>query len=239
MTASAVSTKTLARQQQPIAALSAENRYILNCLIAGFAIGQIARSMNVSDSAVSQAISAAGLQDLAVATRVQRQQQASETDDLIGKIENKALKQLDVVIGMMNDPIKLARTAQLLNGMKRRSQLEERQGGQDAGRVATIIMPVQIVQSHFTFNERNQAVEIDGRTLVATTGDALMQELASAPVALPRSEDLQRPPQEYNPHVSNKESARTETGGRAVAFASTGLKRNPPADPAECIADVL
>jgi predicted transcriptional regulator len=160
---------------KPLESLTGNQQFIVRCLVSGYSQSQIAMSLGVSESAVSQQIDTYALRERAGALRMRQHEELAETDTNIASVELKALRKLNMVVDFIADPMKLARIAKEMNSMQRRSQpLNSSSDG--GGQIVNIILPATVA-AQFKFNSSNEAIEIDGRTLVSTTGAQMLKEL--------------------------------------------------------------
>lgn len=139
-----------------------------SCLQQGFTQEEIAQSLSVDPSYVSQLCAAHGLQP--VDTDMQ------DIDALYKRAEKQALEQLMRTLGTVHDPMKLTRIATQLNATKRRSVAPPSVTEGSGHKFVTLQMP-QLTTAQFTFNANGEAVaystEGEQRPLVTVTADQL------------------------------------------------------------------
>lgn len=143
--------------------MALDSAYITNCLAGGFTVTQIADSLGVTPSAVTQHAQAAGLYEKVAELMGRRQKQAASIDERLANIEERAAKALEASITMIADPMKLVRILQVVNAAKRRSIPEQQQVASSAPVVLNL--PSHIT-ANFHFNAQNEAVAIGERPLV-------------------------------------------------------------------------
>lgn len=149
-------------------------QFIQSALDRGFTQAQIADSMGVSESYVSQLCVQ---YQLAAAA----QQRFSKHDELYEQTELAALQRLKNTIAYDPDlgAVALARIAATLNGTKRRSQTETPVVQKQL--VVTLNMPVSMA-AQFVFNGSNEAIAVqseEGTRVLATATSKQVAEMAA------------------------------------------------------------
>lgn len=139
-----------------------------SCLQQGFTQEEIAQSLSVDPSYISQLCAAHQLQPVDGTLQ--------DIDDLYKRAEKQALEQLMRVLGTVHDPLKLTRIATQLNATKRRSVAPPSITEGSGNKFVTLQMP-QLTTAQFTFNANGEAVaysaEGEQRPLVTVTADQL------------------------------------------------------------------
>lgn len=159
--------------------------FIVECLQQGFEQKAIADALGCSESYVSQLIAARP--ELRQAKQ-QLSDRYADTDALYDKIEQEALKQLEMRLATCTKPMELVRIAQAMNAAKRRSLPVEVGAGAGAGTVVHVTIPQQVAVQQFQFNAHNQAIALtatDGkqeRALITASTEQL-DRLAAAVAA--------------------------------------------------------
>lgn len=134
---------------------------IVAALAHGFTDAQIADSLGVTQSAVSQAIDAHGLRE-----RANVNSRFAEHDEKLNTLEGVVLDKLGKLIncGMVLDPLKLTAIYKTLNGAKRRSMAEGNQLPGTNVQLISINLP-QHVQVKVGLNSRNEVVSVGENAL--------------------------------------------------------------------------
>lgn len=141
--------------------------FIRGCLQQGFTQEEIAQSLAVDPSYVSQLCSAHKLSA--------GNERFAEIDDLYEQLERQALQQLKRVMGTVHDPLKLTRIAASMNSSKRRS-LASPIVTEGRGTLVQLTLP-QAMAAQFIFNASGEAVACQSegatRPLVTVTAEQL------------------------------------------------------------------
>lgn len=137
---------------------------IIKLLAAGLPAARVAESLGIDPSYVSQFLSIeenkAAVQD----AKFEVLNQHNEADSKLNRLEDKVRDQLEQTIGMIWDPMKLARVFQVVNAAKRRGV--ERISDISAGStVVNLNMPQRIV-NNFVVNSHNQVINAGGEDLI-------------------------------------------------------------------------
>lgn len=151
-------------------------KYIQSCLAQGFTQAQVADSLGVDASYISQVCAQFSITEAPL-------QQFAAIDELYEELELKALKQLKLLISSCTKPMDLLRIATSINGAKRRS-LGSTTSVQVQQATATGIVRLGLPKaavSAFVMNEQNEAIgwkeEAEGKEQVRTLLTATQQQL--------------------------------------------------------------
>lgn len=148
---------------------SSSRDYIVAGLRNGFNDSQIAQALGVTQSAISQAIDAHGLRELANANS-----KFIEHDEKLNDLESTVLTKLEKSIQhAILDPLKLTAIYKTLNGAKRRSLAEGQNLGNNNVQLVNINLP-RHVQVKVGLNSRNEVVEVEGRPLLTLPAGKLV-----------------------------------------------------------------
>lgn len=152
---------------------SLTREHLIDAVAAGFTDSQIAESLGVTPSAVCQAIEKYDIRNLAETKK--KASKFSGIDENLNKAEEFLAKKLVAVVAELNDPVKIARTLQMVNAMKRRS-LDEGTPNAPQTNIAILNMPTR-TQVQVVRNENNEVIEIDGREMLTINPNILMQRV--------------------------------------------------------------
>ena len=148
-------------------------KYIQTCLAQGFSQQQVADSLGVDATYISQVCSQYSITEAP-------QPQFAGIDALYEELEMKALKQLKLAIAQCVKPMELLRIATSINATKRRSlgtklEVNSQQAAASAG-IVRLSLPKAAVNS-FIVNERNEAI---GWTEDGQQGEPVVRSLLTA-----------------------------------------------------------
>jgi len=137
-----------------------DKNFVVTALRNGFTDTQIAESLGVTPSAVSQAIDAYGLREMA-----KQNSKFESIDSGLNDLEDTLVKKLkeSVRFAVLN-PMQLASILRTVNGAKRRSGGE---GGPTIG-INTQLVHLTLPQRrevHVVKSARNEVIEVEGRVL--------------------------------------------------------------------------
>lgn len=150
---------------------TAQQETIVAALRAGFSDSQIAASLGITQSAVSQFIEEHGLKGLAA-----QNSKFTSIDAKVTELEEVVLDKLGKLVkNTVLDPIKLTAIFKTLNGAKRRSLAE----GQNIVnyndvRLVNLQLP-QHVKVQVGLSSRNEVIEVDGRAINTIPAGRLAQ----------------------------------------------------------------
>lgn len=147
--------------------------HLIDAVAAGFTDSQIAESLGVTPSAVAQAIEKYDIKNLAETKA--KASKFSTIDDALNKAEEILALKLVQSVQMMEDPLKIARVLQTVNGAKRRS-LDEGATQTPQTQIAILNLPQRQIVNVIT-NANNEVVEIDGRPMLTINPAVLMQRI--------------------------------------------------------------
>lgn len=218
-------------------------QYVARCLADGFTQAQVAASLGVSESYISQVCTEHSI-------TVQPQMQFADIDALYEDIERTALKALRASISQATKPLDLLRIATAVNATKRRSvgttlTYEQKVQQETLRRGVVHLALPSAVASQFILNERNEAVgwTTPGEaalTVASSTdaaSDAASSVAASSPASVPAS-SAPAPAPATGPAVRPLLTASSkQLADLAAAMeANRSLQALPPSAPA-CVGD--
>lgn len=145
--------------------------FIISALRGGFGEAQIAEALNVTVGAVEQLINAHGLRDLAV-----KNSKFENIDNKLNTIEEKVLEQLDKQVRFIQDPMKLTRILQVVNGSKRRSLAEGRPIQDNSVRLVQLNLPER-AELNVTLNARKEVIGLNGREFSTMPSGQVVKDL--------------------------------------------------------------
>jgi len=154
--------------------LSATETKALNLLGQGFAPEMVASAIGVSPSRISQLLSQDGFAEQVAAARFQNLASQTERDSKYDTLEDQLLERLSKSLGMLFDPLKIAKLLQVVNAAKRRGAAAP-ENITPQSTVVNLNMPTQIFQQ-FTTNVNNQVIKAGSQELV-TMQSGRMREL--------------------------------------------------------------
>ena len=157
----------------PVLKLTVQQERIVSCLAAGFKDSQIAESMGVTQSAISQEIEEYSLRELSAQRMVEKHSIFTRIDDKHNRIEDLALSQLEKVVPFITDPVKLCIIVRTANSAKRRSS--QPVNSQQTTKVVQLNLPRHI-HNTFVFNSNNEAIEVGGKALVSMSAATLLKK---------------------------------------------------------------
>jgi len=151
--------------------------FLLSALRSGFTETQIAEALNVTPSAVAQVIDAHDLRAEAA-----KNSRFESIDNKWNSLEEKILERLEKTYKSVQDPMKLTRMLQVINGAKRRSLAEGKSLQADGARLVQLNLPER-VQLAVSFNLNNEVIEINGRNLTTAQPARVLKEAQELPHA--------------------------------------------------------
>lgn len=149
---------------------------VIALLAAGVIPAKVAEICDITPARVSQLMDSTEFKDQLLEAKFSQATQYTNLDQKLNTLEEKILDGLDKTVGMVFDPMKLARMLQVVNGAKRRGtgSLGE---GLDEQPIVPLILPTKIVNT-FIVNQVNQVVQAGGEDLI-TIQPSRMKELAN------------------------------------------------------------
>lgn len=149
----------------------------IELLCQGVSTTMVADAVGVDPSYISQLRS-----DPAVAVKISEalSQQTLEDvkhDSLIDKCEELALQRIEKTIGYANFGQTLA-AFKILNSATRRQQKGGPSGGNITNVTVNLTLPSRAIPA-YTTNEKNEIIEVEGRTMIAATAKSLDEVLAA------------------------------------------------------------
>lgn len=136
---------------------------------------QVAATLGVSPSLISQMLSSEEFKEALVEKRYETLQRHNKRDSAYDELEDAALEQLRVSLPMVMRPLELTRIIQTLNAAKRRGSSSPHAVHQQQN-IATINMPTKII-NQFVTNINNQVVNVGGQPLITMPSSALLKNL--------------------------------------------------------------
>lgn len=148
---------------------------IESMLVQGISPAIIANQVGCEPSYISQLTADDEFMERVNARKAAILTRGLDLDSMYDDIEAKAGAKLQSYIGMISDPMKLARILQVANGAKRRSSAPIDTGNQNAVLV-NIVLP-QAILPHITVDNQGEVVNVNGTSLV-TMPSATFKSLA-------------------------------------------------------------
>ena len=135
----------------------------------------VAKVLNVTESYVSQIVSAPDFQQKLSAARVKNLVEETEHDDKLGKTEAKALDRVNTMLDYVTKPIEAARIFQILNTAKRRGVTEaEKALVVNSQNTVVMLQLPDVVKQKFITNANNEVVQIGDRPMVTMDSQLLL-----------------------------------------------------------------
>lgn len=157
--------------------LSGTKEKALELLGAGIASSLVAQSIGVSEGYVSQLLADEEFLKQVVERKFQHLQKHNARDASYDDAEDTVLKNLKSQLGMVFDPMKLAKILQVLNAAKRRGAASPDAVTQQST-VITLIMPTKIVERFSVVKDiDNRIIEAGDQKLVTMQSGTLMDRL--------------------------------------------------------------
>ena len=137
---------------------------VISLLAAGVSPVQVASSVGCSPSYITQLMSEDDyVKDQVAKKKIAKISEHIQLDEIYDRLEAKLAKKLETALVFEQDPVKIAKMLQMVNGLKRKNS-----GVTDVGTakpVSTVTLPAVLVQQ-FILNGNNQAVQIGDQTLL-------------------------------------------------------------------------
>lgn len=162
----------------------------ISLLGAGVLPTQVAATLGVTDSAISQLLSQSEFASAVAQLKFQSLQKHNERDAKYDSIEDTLLAKLETSVSMMYKPHEILKAIQVINGAKRRgvSQTENISSQQT---VVQVVLPSKVV-SQFTVNAQNQVTQAGSQSLITIqSGELLRRAEADSPTQGEQSERKQ------------------------------------------------
>jgi hypothetical protein len=157
--------------------LSGTKEKALELLGAGIASSLVAQSIGVSEGYISQLLADEDFLKQVVERKFQHLQKHNARDAAYDTAEDTVLKALQSQLGMIFDPMKLAKILQVLNAAKRRGAASPDAVTQQST-VITLIMPTKIVERFSVVKDvDNRIIEAGDQKLVTMQSGTLMDRL--------------------------------------------------------------
>ncbi len=137
---------------------------IIKLLAAGLPAVRVAESLGIDPSLISQYLEKPEFKAQVQDAKFEVLNSHNEADKKLNALEDKVRDQLESTIGMIWDPMKLARVFQVVNAAKRRG-IEQISDLSQAHTVVNLNMPQRIV-NNFVVNSHNQVVKAGGEDLI-------------------------------------------------------------------------
>ena len=135
----------------------------------------VAKVLNVTESYVSQIVSAPDFQQKLSAARVKNLVEETEHDDKLSKTEAKALERVHTMLDYVTKPIEAARIFQILNTAKRRGVTEaEKALVVNSQNTVVMLQLPDVVKQKFITNANNEVVQIGDRPMVTMDSQLLL-----------------------------------------------------------------
>lgn len=151
----------------------------LELLGSGIASSLVAQSCGVSESYISQLLAEEDFLKAVVERKFQHLQKHNARDAAYDSMEDEILGKLKSQLGMIFDPMKLAKILQMLNAAKRRGAASSEAVTQQAT-IVTLIMPTKIVERFSVVKDiDNRIIEAGDQKLVTMQSGTLMDRLRS------------------------------------------------------------
>lgn len=150
--------------------------FVIKALRAGATETQIAQSLNVSPSAVSQFIETNGISE-----KVRKDSPFQEIDAKLNSIEGTVVTQLEKSLRspfnkIANDPMKIAQVLKIVNGAKRRSLAEGSTIIDQRTALVQLNLPARAI-AQVRKNSQNEVIEVEGRALQTMQSGRLLSKL--------------------------------------------------------------
>lgn len=143
-------------------------------LASGIVPSKVAEICDVDPSRISQLMDSPAFKAQLGEAKFEQATKYTSIDQKLNNLEETVIDGLTNTIGMVMDPLKLARVLQVVNGAKRRGTALLGDG-LDHVPVVSLTMPVKVV-NNFVVNQVNQVVKAGGEDLV-TIQPSQMKEL--------------------------------------------------------------
>lgn len=143
-------------------------------LASGISPSKVAEICDVDPSRISQLMDSPAFKSQLGEAKFEQATKYTSIDQKLNDLEETVIDGLSATIGMVLDPLKLARVLQVVNGAKRRgTQLLG--DGLDHVPVVSLTLPVKVI-NNFVVNSSNQVVQAGGEDLI-TIQPSQMKEL--------------------------------------------------------------
>lgn len=143
-------------------------------LASGIVPSKVAEICDVDPSRISQLMDSPAFKSQLGEAKFEQATKYTSIDQKLNDLEETVIDGLTNTIGMVMDPLKLARVLQVVNGAKRRG-VGLSGDGLDHVPIVSLTMPVKVV-NNFVVNQVNQVVKAGGEDLV-TIQPSQMKEL--------------------------------------------------------------
>ncbi len=145
----------------------------MQLLGSGLGPSAVALAVGVTESRISQLMSQEDFRESVSKLRFESLNKHNEMDVKYDVMEDKLLKKLEEQLPLMQKPMEILRTLQVINAAKRRGQSAPEQLTQQ-NQVVSILMPTSITQK-FTTNINNQVILAGDQTLETIQSNTLLR----------------------------------------------------------------
>lgn len=163
----------------------------LSLLGAGISPAQVASTLGVTESLISQLVSKEGFAAELARIKTESLQKHNARDLKYDSLEDSLLDKLEKNIGMMYKPHDILKAIQVVNGAKRRgtSTAEAVIAQQN---IVQIVLPTKVIQT-FTSNAQNQVVQAGNQSLTTIQSGELLRQSELAEITKEvKNHDLQK-----------------------------------------------
>jgi transcriptional regulator with XRE-family HTH domain len=160
-------------------------------LALGLAPSQVANTLGVTESYISQLMANEDFAAEVQAHRVEASQKNLKYDARLNKIEEGFLNRIEEKLPMANLGQSL-QAFRVLNNAKRRKESEQTQHGSQISQVVHITLPATMIPQ-FIKNANNEIIEVEGQTMISATPKGLENILAKrtqAALPAPTNEEV-------------------------------------------------
>lgn len=152
----------------------------------------VASTLGVSDSLISQLMADDDFLLELSNLKFEKLEKETQRDLKYDLMEDTLLKQLEDFVGVMTDPVKIAKVLQIINGAKRRGAAGASLDSSSAGTIVTLVLP-KTTAATFVFNVGNQIIsdgERELRTIQTSEFASTVQAAKEKELCLPQLNDL-------------------------------------------------
>jgi hypothetical protein len=158
--------------------LSAVETKALTLLGQGFAPAMVASAIGCSESRISQLLSQDEFAESVAAARFKNLSAQTDRDARYDSLEDQLLARLEKSLGMLFDPMKIAKLLSMINVAKRRGAVAPEQIASPSS-IVNLNMPTQIFQQ-FVTNVNNQVIKAGEQELITMQSGRMQSLLESA-----------------------------------------------------------
>jgi transcriptional regulator with XRE-family HTH domain len=153
----------------------------LSLLAQGIPANQVAETIGVSESYISQLMSEEDFAAQLQTVKVQAAQEDLDYDKRIDKAEEVFLERIESKSAFANLQQSL-QAFKVLNTAKRRRDSRVQTPGVQIGQIVNITVPISVLPQYKT-NAQNEIVEVEGKTMVSASPKRLEEILAARGIA--------------------------------------------------------